>query len=107
MLLHHFLVVREDLPRGVSHAQLAHAAARSADGLHTEGTHVVVLAARDERELLTLESVLTQSDHYFVSIREPDLPWSNQLMAIGLRPLPRMALGRLLRRYPTLKERES
>lgn len=89
----------------MSHAQLAHAAARSAAGLHAENTHVVVLAAKDETELLCLEAALTASPYQFVSVREPDAPWDSQLMAIGLAPLPRKQLGRMLRRYPTLKEK--
>lgn len=50
-------------------------------------TKAVVLGARSEPRLRTLERKLTEAGIPFVAIREPDAPWNGQLMAIGLHPL--------------------
>lgn len=50
---------------------------------------VVVLGARNEQRLLALEARLLAAGVPHVAIREPDAPWDNQLMAIGLVPAPR------------------
>lgn len=51
-------------------------------------TIVVVLGVRSEAKLLTLEQKLEDIGvvHY-VAVREPDAPWNNQLMAIGIMPI--------------------
>lgn len=46
----------------------------------------VVLGARSESKLLRLERLLLQHGVPHVAVREPDAPWSGQLMAVGLEP---------------------
>ena len=88
MKLHHYVIVRNDLPRGVLAAQVIHAAGESSDRV-PKGTHAVCLSARNEGELARVEERLIQGDVPHVAVREPDAPWDNALMAIGIVPMPR------------------
>lgn len=96
--------MRRDLPLGVICAQLVHAAGESSPGNITPDTHAVVLAVRDELELLALERRLIEAGVVHIAIREADEPYYGALMAIGLPPGPQKQQGRLLRQYPLLKE---
>ncbi len=82
---YHYVIVREDLPRGVALAQTVHAAGESAppEGIHS-GTHAVVLAASSEDHLKLIEENLLARQIACVAIREPDAPWDNALMSIGV-----------------------
>lgn len=80
---YHYCIVRNDLPVGVTAAQLVHAAGES--GPVTSGTYAVVLACADEAELAELERTLLQFNIQHVAIREPDM--SDALTAIGLSPV--------------------
>lgn len=85
-------------------AQLAHAAGESSPGNLPNGTHAVVLAARDEAELLEIEQKLLKANILHKSIREPDPPFYNALVAIGLLPVAdRMPVRRILSMYPLIR----
>ena len=104
----HYLLIRRDLPFGVTLAQLAHAAANSMeDWLKWEtGTSpsdmgslfdtpdfpphepmtVVVLGVRDRISLERWQRKLNRKKVRNTVVREPDAPWHNQMMAIGVWP---------------------
>jgi len=68
-------------------------------------THAVVLAARDEAHLLHIAEKLTIFYPEFSIIREPDLPWDNQAMAIGIPPTQdRHSLHPVTKNLKLLKE---
>ena len=90
------------MPLGAQLAQVTHAAgesARLAPDLPPD-THAVVLHARDEVELLKLEARRARAGIPARSIREPDAPYNNQLMAIGISPMDRNRLRKLLSSLP-------
>jgi hypothetical protein len=66
-------------------------------------TIAVVLGARNELRLLKLERTLLAAGIPHVAIREPDAPWHNQLMAIGLVPAPREAVSRYMKDFQTIR----
>lgn len=102
--MHHYVIIRQDLPIGVQLAQTIHAAGESSPGNLSPHTHAVALGAKSEAELLRLESKLQEAGVRFVAIREPDLPYNNQLMAIGIVPMVRdKALRKLLSCYSLVK----
>ena len=107
MTLHHFVIVRDDLPIGVLAAQVIHAAGESVEGKVPSGTHAVALAAPSEEALERIEKRLADNDVPHISIREPDAPWNGALMAIGIRPMAQdnPNLRRAVKRLPLLKER--
>lgn len=98
----HYVVVRQDLPLGAIAAQAVHAAGESGPAL--PGTFAVVLAARNEEDLLQLEERLRAAALPHVSIREPDPPYLGALMAIGFPPGPREPLRPYLKKFQLLKE---
>lgn len=100
---YHYVIVREDLPKGVQFAQVVHAAGESSPGNLAPNTHAVVLVAKDEPELLALEQELAREGFFHVAIREPDAPWNGALMAIGLVPQDRKPLRKLLGRLPLIR----
>lgn len=82
---------------------LVHAAGESSPGNLPHDTHAIVLAVADESALVALGSRLTVAGIAFVEVREPDPPWSNALMAIGLLPGRKEDLRRYLSSLPLLK----
>lgn len=68
---------------------------------------VVILGARSEQRLLTLERQLTEVGVRHVAVREPDAPWDNALMAIGLVPGEKSDLYPHVRDFHILPDRES
>jgi len=101
--LTHYCVVLEGLPLGVTGAQLVHAAVDSSPGGLPEGTFAVVLAARSEMELLSLEKKLIAKNIQHAAIREPNAPWCGQLMAIGIAPCDRSLVKKEVSNFPLLK----
>ncbi len=91
------------MPFGVQAAQLLHAAARSSVNKHVEGTNAVALTARHEPELKELEQHLIRAQVEHIAIREPDEPYDNQLMAIGICPAPCKTARRYLSSFPLVK----
>jgi hypothetical protein len=105
-VLTHYIIVRGDAPPGVQLAQAIHAAGESSSGNIPSGTFAVALAARDEEDLLSLEAELRAAGCPHVPIREPDAPWLNALMAIGIPPCQRELVRPYLRRFSlALRER--
>lgn len=102
-LLHHYVVVRRDLPIGVLAAQLVHAAGESSPGDLSPGTNAVVLAVSDEAALRAVAERLGRADIAFVRVEEPDAPYLGQLMAIGVRPAKKEVVRRALASLPLLR----
>lgn len=65
-------------------SHLVHAAGET--GPTETGTHAVVLGARNEEELCTLTKLLSELEIPHRAVREPDPPYHNQLMAVGIFP---------------------
>lgn len=102
--LYHYCIVRQDLPLGVRFAQLIHAAGESSPGNLPTTTHAVALHAESEQDLLDLEGRLRQDGIAHVAIREPDAPYNNQLMAIGIVPQVRSkTLRKATCRFPLVR----
>lgn len=80
----HFVIVREDLPKGVLAAHVAHAAGES--GPAPPGTIAVVLGVSNETELLAIAARLATRGVAHVLIRENAGPFEGQATAIGVRP---------------------
>lgn len=100
--MHHYCIIRADLPRGVQFAQLIHAAGESAPGNLPNTTHAVALEVPNEQDLLDLERKLLGLGIAHVAIREPDL--NNQLMTIGIVPMVRSkTLRKALARYALVR----
>lgn len=101
---HHYVIIRSDLPRGVQIAQTIHAAGESSPGNLPPSTHAVALEAPDEKSLLDLELRLIGARIEHVAIREPDEPYNNQLMAIGIKPQVRgKTLRKVLSRFALVR----
>lgn len=102
--LYHYVIVRRDLPAGQQLAQTIHAAGESSPGNLPATTHAVALHAESEQDLLDLEARLLQDGVAHVAIREPDPPYNNQLMAIGIVPQVRSkTLRKATCRFPLVR----
>ncbi len=102
--LYHYVIIRADLPRGVQIAQTIHAAGESSPGNLPPTTHAVALETPNEQGLLDLEARLTHAGIAHMAIREPDEPYNNQLMAIGIPPQVRTKpLRKILSRYALVR----
>lgn len=77
--------MRSDLSKGMTAAQVTHAAGESSTGRLPLGTYAVVLGC-DQKTLLALERHLQLEAISFVTIRENDEPYESELMAIGVQP---------------------
>lgn len=106
MIHYHYIIVRRDLPFGVTLAQTAHAASESGRivPLQQEKDTVAVLGVRNEKELLRWHKKLLRKGIRHVAVYEPDAPWLGQLMAIGLAPGPRIGMGHTLRKLQTYRD---
>lgn len=100
--LTHYVLVRDDLPKGMMAAQVVHAAGESSPGALPEGTFAVVLAASQEK-LLELSEVLKAAGIGYKIIRENDPPYSGQIMSLGIQPERRSKLKKYLRYFPLLQ----
>lgn len=99
--LYHYVIVRNDLPLGVLAAQVVHAAGESSLRDIPPDTHAVVLAVSSEQELQQLEQDLLYNRIQHKAIREPDQ--GNELMAIGIVPIEKKYVKKVLSKYPLLK----
>lgn len=95
--------MRRDLPPGTQAAQLIHAAGESSPGNLPNSTFAVALTCRDEGELHQLAIRLDRAGIDFKLIREPDAPYNNQLMAIGITPIRKSRVRKLLSNFPLVK----
>lgn len=102
-VLTHYVIVRSDLPRGVQAANIVHAAGESSPGNLPSGTHAIVLVVPNETELRTILARLTLAKIKFCPIIEPDAPYYNALMAIGINPDKKEILRKYLSSLPLLK----
>lgn len=99
--MRHYCIVRGDIPYGMQLAQVVHAAGESSRGIELPSdTHAVALQARSELELLAVEAKLKAAGIPHRAIREPDLPYEGQLLAIGVHPLAGKEVRRLLSSLP-------
>jgi peptidyl-tRNA hydrolase len=99
----HYVVVRDDLPRGLLAAMVVHAAGESSPGNLAAGTHAVVLAAKDEATLRAAAERLTRAGIQHVCIDEPDAPYDGALMAIGVLPARKEVVRKALSSLPLLR----
>lgn len=94
---------------GVLAAMIVHAAGESAQlcGASAAGppTHAVALTA-SEAELCALARELERGGVPFVFVREPDEPWRGAPMAIGVAPMPRGRVRRLLAHLPLVRGKD-
>ncbi len=60
---------------------------------------VVILGARSEARLKKLEALLLSADVRHSAIREPDAPYDNALMAVGLVPAARGDVARYVKEF--------
>lgn len=101
--LYHYVIVREDLPRGLQAAMMVHAAGESSPGNLPDDTHAVVLTVADESELMKLRLRLLANYIQHRAIIEPDPPLSGQLVAIGIVPARKEKLRAYLANLPLLR----
>jgi peptidyl-tRNA hydrolase len=80
----HFVIVREDLPKGFLAAHVAHAAGES--GPAPPGSIAVVLGVPNEAELLAIDVRLTARGVPHVLIYENAGVYDGQATAIGVAP---------------------
>ena len=81
----HFVVVRDDPPKGVLAANVLHAAGES--GPAPPGSIAVALAVSSEADLLRVAARLDALQIAYVMIREDAGPYAGQMMAIGIPPV--------------------
>lgn len=80
----HYVVVRDDLPKGVMAAHVCHAAGES--GPAPAGSIAVVLGVDSELALRRVAAQLATRDIPYVLITENAGPYNGQAMAIGVPP---------------------
>ncbi len=93
------MIVRTDASMGVQAAMIVHAAGQSAQlagafATSSPTTAVALEASLDT--LLALQRRLVELGVPHVLVREPDHPWRDAPMAIGIVPMPRARVRRLL-----------
>lgn len=103
LILYHYIIVRSDLPLGALAAQITHAAGESVIEPVPSGTHAVVLAVPNQAKLLALERKLIDLNIPHAAIREPDEPWNNELMTIGLKPTHKHLVKKVLSNLSLLR----
>lgn len=104
--LHHYIIVRRDLPVGAQLAQACHAAGESPGPRPAPGTTVVVLHAADEHHLRLIQDRLLKAGLAFGTVIEcdDDEDYPGQLMSIGLAPVTdRSAVRKVLSSLPLAK----
>lgn len=86
-LLYHYILVRKDIPIETQMVSIAHGAGESIKVAPIPSTTICVLLYVDnEKQLLEYEKLIIAKGFDYVVIREPDEPWNNQAMSIGLTP---------------------
>lgn len=89
----------------IVHAAGASAQLPQAEAAAPPTTAVVLAASLDE--LCALSRVLDEADVPHVFVREPDEPWRDAPMAIGVVPIARARVRRLLAHLPLVRTEES
>lgn len=103
--LTHYVILRDDLPRGALVAQCIHAAGESVTAPVPDDTYAVALAAKSEADLLRLADRLAAAGIPHKLIREPDPPFFGQAVALGIPPMDRRLLKPFLSSYGLIKEK--
>jgi hypothetical protein len=104
------VIVRADVPLGVQAAMIVHAAGHSAQlpGAGSAAPPAIAVALHASLdELLALQRVLVAADLPHVLVREPDEPWRNAPMAIGVVPTHRVRVRRLLAHLSLVRGKDS
>jgi hypothetical protein len=104
------VIVRDDAPAGVQAAMIVHAAGHSAQlpGASPAAPPAVAVALlAPVGELIALSRALADHDLPHVLVREPDEPWCNAPMAIGVVPTQRARVRRLLAHLPLVRTKDS
>ena len=102
--LHHYVLVRADLPKGVALAQTIHAAGESCVGPLPPGTFAYALSVRDEDELYEYAERLWEAEIPHRVIIETDGEYAGQAMTLGLFPTPdKESVRRILGGLPLAK----
>lgn len=101
--LTHYVIVRQDLSRGIQAANLVHAAGESSPGGLPSGTHAIVLAVPNEDTLREVKRRLEAAEVPLTPIFEPDSPYNGELMALGVVPGRKEELRRHLSSLPLLR----
>ncbi|MEO8700501.1 MAG: hypothetical protein ABI867_10680 [Kofleriaceae bacterium] len=100
------MIVRSDVPTGVQAAMIVHAAGHAAQlpGARSAAPPTVAVAlSATLDELCALVRVLVAEDLPHVLVREPDEPYRNAPMAIGMVPMPRERVRRLFAHLPLVR----
>ena len=94
--LHHYIIVRADIPFGSQLAQSAHAAAESPGPKPEPGCHAYVLHAKNEEHLqeIAVKCVNAGLAYHAVVECPDDEDWPGQWMAIGLAPIESKSLAK-------------
>jgi hypothetical protein len=103
------VIVRADAPTGVQAAQAVHAAGRSAqlpEARRTDPPTTAVVLAASLDELCALARALTHGAVPHVFVREPDDPWRNAPMAIGIAPMSRARVRRHVAHLPLVRGKD-
>jgi hypothetical protein len=102
---YHYIVVRKDLPVEVQMINVGHAAGESIiEAPIPATTRLVLLHAENENSLLELETTVKAKGYHCVLIREPDAPYNNAAMSLGLAPsIKRNQLRKLFYHFQALK----
>ena len=84
---YHYIVVRKDLPVEVQMINVGHAAGESiVEAPIPPTTRLVLLHVENEASLLEIERLVSAKGYHCVLIREPDEPYNNAAMSLGLAP---------------------
>jgi hypothetical protein len=106
-ILYHYILVRQDLPFSVQMVNVAHAAGESITTPIPSNTRAVLLHVKDEAQLLDCARLIEKKGLTHVLVREPDEPFNNSAMAIGLEPSNRRnMLRRLFYNLELVKEKQ-
>lgn len=98
----HYVIVREDLPKGVLAAHVCHAAGES--GPAPPGSIAVVLGVESEAQLIRIAGKLDARGVLYVLIRENAGPYDGQVTAIGIMPISdRTAVRKAVSALPLVK----
>lgn len=102
-MLTHYIIIRSDFQIGTALAMCTHAAGESSPGNLQEGTFAVVLEVPDESALLLLSEKLNEKQIPHKLVREPDEPYNNQAMSIGIVPCQRELVRDVVRHLKLYK----
>ncbi len=101
--------MRDDAPPGVQLAQTIHAAGQSAQlpgAAPTEPPTIAIALTAPVDELLALAQRLADAGVPCVLIREPDEPWCDAPMALGIVPAPRARVRRFVAHLPLVRGKD-